>query len=282
MNFEGFMYLDVENPLIAWNVYRGVLVSQTEIQNGVGSTSSPLSMTMANIFLNRHSDRLHFEMEIEKIRELAFNNCVSRLTCLFVFDEPDSALRAVEDEQWGGHIQSKFLTDVGVSSSAASRLDGNWISWMLGKHSKKEPDWRDGILPYWRGDTCPHFSKPIWEVLVHGSVTIWGTGLRSEAYQTTKSYSPMSVSLLEQSRLAAHLGSNLGHSSAFLVGEKGKLIMQFFVDMRDAHNVSYTDRLHAYITENRALVNFSDLQVAGDTFSTPNFSMYTHVFDLLV
>jgi hypothetical protein len=278
VDFEGFMYLDVENPIVAWNTYRGVLLSQIYAQHSTTRPAAALSMTAAKMFMDRNWPRLRFEHELEHVRARDFVTCVSRLNCLYVFDEPESALAAADDESWGGHIDADYLTDVGGSAEQSTRVDANWISWMLKMYHHNDDAWRSGIEPYWLGEVCPYFGHPIWEMLMHGSVTVWGTALRQRAYEITKEYSPLAVSLLEQSRLAAHFGSALGHASALVVEENSKLIMKFFIDMKDAHNTAYTDKLTAYINENPGSVNLRDLAVGGGSFGIPNFAMYSYVF----
>ncbi|WP_397409009.1 hypothetical protein [Polaromonas sp.] len=280
MNFEGFMYIDVENPLVAWNVYRGVLVSQKLVQLSTGDTpTQAFSMNVAKIFMDRDWSRLTFEYELEAVRASEFSACVSRLHCIFVFSDADSALAAARDASWGGHINEEFLTDVGVSAAPSyTRVDANWVSWMLQAQQRGDVEWRDGIRLYWSGHACPHFPQPIWEVLLDGAVTIWGTALRQRAYEVTKQRSPASVCMLEQSRLAASLGSDLGHISAFLTTENGKQLLSFYIDMRDAHNRAYTDRLAAYMAANPDRVNYGDLAIGGDHFAMPNFILYSYVF----
>ena len=280
MNFEGFMYLDVDNPLIAWNVYRGVLVSQRLVQQSMTDAFVPaLSMTAAKMFMERNWPRLDFEHELEITRARDFPSKVSRLRCLFVFDEPESALAAATNESWGGHINEEYLTDVGVSAAPNfTRVDANWISWMLQVRQSDEYDWKIGVRPYWMGQICPHFYQPIWEVLLDGAVTIWGTALRQRAYEVTKQRSPSALSLLELSRLAAGLGSDLGHVSALVTAEDEKQLLSFHIDMRDADNTVYIDQLAAYIKANPINVNFHDLAVGDDKFGRPNFVLYSYVF----
>lgn len=280
MEFEGFMYLDIENPIVAWNVYRGVLISQAVAQKNISEgIISSLSMMVARIFADRNWNRLKFEHELEQHRNLSYPDKVSRLTGIFVFDEPESALAAASDEQWGGHISHENLTDVGVwSSGNQTRLDANWISWMLRIRNEGSSEWQAGIKPYWDGTPCPHFPEPIWEVLMHGTVTIWGTTLRNRAYEVIRSTSPNSVALLEQARLAAMLGSSLGHTSALVKIVDEKQVMSFHIDMRDATNEDYINRLNEYKKSNFKQVNWQDLQVGGDMFGIPNFVAYSYVF----
>jgi hypothetical protein len=128
------------------------------------------------------------------------------------------------------------------------------------------------------GQTCPHFSQPIWEVLLDGAITIWGTELRQRAYEVTRQRSPFAVALLELSRLAASLGSDLGHISALATTQKEKPLLSFFIDMRDAENADFTDRLSAYIAANPNSANFHDLGIGGDKLVKPNFITYSYVF----
>ena len=279
MTFEGFMYLDVEDPMIAWNAYRGVLVSQKLVQRSMGEAAVPaLSMTMARLLMDQDLDRLTFELELEATRVRQFNHHVSRLTGLYVFDSPESALAAAQ-EDWGGHLTYENLTDVGVSAAPnLSRVDANWISWMLVIRASQSLNWRDGILPYWEGKSCPYHGTPIWEVLVDGAVTLWGTALRDRAYKTTRARSPNALALLEQSRLAARLGSDLGHVCALITREKNVPFMSFHLDMRDATDPAYGFKLADYMKSNPQLVNHRDLAVGGDSFGTPNFLAYSHAF----
>lgn len=274
------MYLDVENPVIAWNVYRGVLVSQQLVQRSMtGNFVQAVSMNVAKMFMERNWSRLDFEYELELTRARDFPLKVSRLCCLFVFDEPESALAAATDESWGGHINENYLTDVAASSLLNStRVDANWISWMLKVRQSDEFDWRNGIRPYWDGQVCPNYSNPIWEVLLNGAVTIWGVAIRQQAYEITKQRSTSALSLLEQSRLAAHLGSDLGHASALITVEQEKEILSFHIDMRDADNAVYLNRLEDYIKASPFSVNFHDLAIGGDKFRLPEFIAYSYVF----
>lgn len=280
MNFQGFMYLDIENPLVAWNSYRGVLLSQELVQQGVSTELCPaLSMTISKIFMDRNWDRYQFEMTLEIIRKAHFPDRTSRLTGMYVFDDLECAFSAARDEAWSGHIDRKNLTEVGVSAASnTTRLDANWINWMLTTRQSGNQNWREGVRPYWEGVSCPHYRDSIWEVLVHGAVTIWGTEIRDHAYKVTKEYSPKSVALLELSRLAATLGSDLGHINALFTNNDGRPLISFYIDMRDATNQAYLDKLNEYTSKNPSLVNHIDLAVGGAMFRTPNFLAYSYAF----
>lgn len=143
------MYLDIEHPVVAWNVYRGVLLSQSLIAN-CNPAGSFLSMTLARIVIDKDWERLEFEQILEDHRHQNFPDSTSRLRGLFVFDTPESALAVAEDQAWGGkggHIRIENLTDVGVSAkSNKTRLDANWITWMLMLRHTGTPATKYGIL----------------------------------------------------------------------------------------------------------------------------------------
>ncbi|WP_211960741.1 hypothetical protein [Cupriavidus plantarum] len=228
--------------------------------------------------MSRSWERLKFEQELENARAATFPDRVSRITGLYVFDTPESALAATEG--WGGHINHENLTDVGVSAAPnKTRVDANWITWMLREYEARNSEWGHGIDRYWGGEPCPFFPEPIWEVLLDGAVTIWGTRLRRRAYDLIRELSPMSLALLEQSRLAATLGSDLGHITALLTLENDRPLMSFHTDMRDAQNSEYTDRLHKHIAAHPELVNHHDLTIGGGIFRMPNFASYSYAFE---
>ncbi|MCE6978512.1 hypothetical protein EI534_14180 [Pseudomonas frederiksbergensis] len=280
MEFEGFMYLDVEHPAVAWNVYRGVLLSQSLIKKSTPS-SSPISMTLARVLIDREWGRLGFEMTLEKRRRESFPSQTSRLTGLFVFDTPESALAVANNEAWGGddgHIRDENLTDVGVSAkSNNTRLDANWISWMLQVRQEGSNRWLDGVDAYWRGAPCPHFGNPIWEVLIDGAVTIWGTALRERAYKLAKDRTPMAACLMEISRLAATIGSDLGHIGALVKAENDHHLVSFHIDMQDAENPAFLEKVKTHIEANPDRVNGHDLSIGEQMFRLPDFIAYTYV-----
>ncbi|HEY1398666.1 hypothetical protein [Roseateles sp.] len=275
---EGFLYLDIDDVAVAWNAYRAVLPSTHHAARGDGQV---LSMNIARLFVEQHAERLQFELELEEVRRQRFPDQVSRLTGMFVFDEAESALAAAAHEGWGGHVRSANLTDVGIAASATTRVDSNWILWMLDLRSTQARSWRSGIDEYWRGARCPHHESPIWELLVHGLVTIWGTDLRRRAYDLVRNRFPDATMLLELSRLAAQFGFNLGHVSARITREPGEPrgLISFQMDMRDASRPEFLSRLYEYTCRPDAVVNHQDLAMRGGGFRVPDFTSKTYSFD---
>jgi len=80
--FEAFAFLDVTHPVVAWGVYRGVLVSARAEDHSHGM---PVSMILAGMVLHQNNTRLRNELLIEKVRAERFPAMTSRLSGMFFF-----------------------------------------------------------------------------------------------------------------------------------------------------------------------------------------------------
>src|SRR4051812_11470658 len=106
--FEAFAFLDVTHPVVAWGLYRGVLVSARAEDHSHGV---PVSMMFAGMVLHQNNTRLRNELLIEKIRAERFPATTSRLSGMFFFTDPQCAQHA---ESWGGHFERSNLAQVEV------------------------------------------------------------------------------------------------------------------------------------------------------------------------
>lgn len=117
----------------------------------------------------------------------------------------------------------------------------------------------------WR--TFPE-KEPLWELVAQGRAVVCGADIRVRAYETVHSHFPEAVSLLEIARIAAHVGSDLGHLSAWLIrNEDASLDLRYHIDMRDADNPVFLDKVRRYSGPR----NERDLAVGGDHFGIPHF-----------
>ena len=250
---------DVEHPVVAWAIYRGVLVSANAELN---PPNCPISMMFAGIIRTQNNVRLHNELLIEKYRQQHFPDCNSRLTGMYFFESPLSASGAY---QWGGHFSPENLAEVLLySTSHISRHDANWITFAPlddnGRIGKEE--W---IPRYWSGEPYPE-KDPLWEIIAQGRAIICGTEIRIRAYNNVYAKYPEAVALLEIGRIAAHVGSDLGQMSAWLLrNENGTVSLSFHIDMRDANEPQFLARFQSYSGPR----NTRDLAVGGDKFSLP-------------
>ena len=163
-------------------------------------------------------------------------DAVSRLRGFFAFDDAASAQAAAKE--WPA-IYPNSLAEVGIlPGSRISRHDADWITHHLGRGGT---DWMD---PYLRGE--PWGANPIWELVVDGRAQVYGTSLREEAYDVVRSRWPRSMALLELSRVAVELGSDLGLIAPMLLGAPNDLRIDYVMSFADATNPDFLERLSAY------------------------------------
>ncbi|OZI26042.1 hypothetical protein CAL26_01425 [Bordetella genomosp. 9] len=276
MDRQGFIYLDIEHPVVAWNTYRGVLMSREQI--GARHGAGVVSLRLAGIFDSGDFQRLQSELAIDAIRVRDFPSAVSRLSGMFVFDEVESAL-AAEQAAWGGHINSEYLTDVGLTYGTATRVDANWITQMLDADANLVPGWEQLAAKYWDGEACG--ATPIWEFLVDGSATVWGTHIRNQAYEVIQSRYPQALGLLEESRIAALLGFSLGHISSWLTRKGDHAELAFYLDNTANGDPRYRAAVEQYLrTAPPGSVNAHALLVSSGVARLPDLSSYFKVLPL--
>lgn len=230
MEREGFLYLDIDHPVVAWNTYRGALMSQPSIarRHGLGVVSMLLAGMLTHGLESRATSRWHSELRIKEVRAAHYPAAVSRLNGLFIFDDEESALAAGE-AGWGEHIRHARLTDVGLSYVRSTRADACWITAMLDGDSALRPGWADMAHAYWRS-TPRTRNRAVWELLIDGEAMIWGMDLRRQAYEVVRERFPHSLGLLEEARIAVDIGSSLGHISAWVTRTRGGFQLAFYMD----------------------------------------------------
>lgn len=265
-----YAYIDIDHLAAAWGAYRGVLVSAhaESISDGC-----PVSMMMAGLVSSQNAARLQNEIHIELVRQKNFPMLPSRLSAMYFFESETDAKQV---GNWGGHFVPKNLVELELYPTAEpSRHDSNWITYaeLTPKGTLASLDW---IHSYWRSE--PFDSRaPVWELLAQGRAVVCGTSLRERAYNIVKSRQPLTVSILEVSRLAAHAGSDLGQTKAFLVSNPdGTTSINYYLDMRDAENPALLARL----AQHDGPKNFKDLAVGGDKFQVPDFREYSSTLNI--
>lgn len=269
-------FLKINDPLVAWETYRGEIISSDYYHDGYPIISprsaSVLRMLGSKIVATN-------ELLLESVRQKYFPNKVSRLTGAFLFENKADADRAIA--MWGdevGHFNPFALTEVNPSlDTYCSKHDSNWITFYLGKESL-DLSW---MHHYWNGDICPEYNVPLWELIACTRCYICNNELRQQAYNNIRErfntiFSRKTLSLLEQARLAAYLGSDLGHSTPYLMQTSpDTLTVRYIISMVDAKNPEYLERLYSYVRDpkNTKYINFRDLNIGKDEdcFAVPDF-----------
>ena len=260
-----YAYLDIDHLAVAWGAYRGVLASAHAEPSDSGC---PVSMMMAGIVSSQNATRLQNELQIELVRQERFPERPSRLSAMYFFESEKDAMQV---DDWGGHFVPENLTELEIHSTAEpSRHDANWIT-----YAERTPtgtlaslDWIDS---YWRGEAFPS-RAPVWELLTHGRAVVCSTSIRRRAYEIITRRQPLTVSILEVSRLAAAEGGDLGQTKAFLINNRdGTATIRYHLDMRDANSPSLLSRL----AQHSGPRNTRDLVVGGERFYLPDFREYS-------
>lgn len=228
--------LNIANPLVAWLVYRGEMLSSAEVHDrALGFWL--VSALSAESSTGHRSAVFQDELALDALREVHQSHVISRLRGFYLFDDAASAERAVQ--QWGGTFHRDTLAEVGIlEGSRWSRHDAEWITTRIGRGD------RSWMLPYLRGE--PSANDPIWELLVHGRAVVFGTKLREAAYEVVKRVWPESLALLELSRVAVELGSDLGVITPMVLGQANDYRVDFVMNFVDAKDQQFLERYARY------------------------------------
>jgi hypothetical protein len=238
VQFEtAFAFLNVGNPLVAWLVYRGEMVSTREVHESALSfwTTQYLASLGGNGLKASH---YRAELALDAVRQREHPAAISRLGGFYVFPDEETALRA--SNAWPVVFRREHLAELALRPGArTSRYDSEWIT------QKLEPN---GDLS-WAGD---YFAgkglgaDPIWEILVAGRALVLGTDLRKVAYETVKRIWPTSLPLLELARVGVELDSDLGLISALLLKDRDRLQVGYAMNFKDAKDEAFLERFWAF------------------------------------
>lgn len=268
---DAWAFLDIRNPLCAWNVYRGCLISPPTdpgfisvwtaalLRRATGGDYAPLAR----------------EVALERVRAALFPNRISRFKGLYCFMDQGSAEQALS---WGSsqnHFHPQYVAELSLEEAGPKRdrLDSNWLTYSPRDQAGFFSDisW---IPRYWQGDAMPD-RCPVWETGVDGRIAVLGTHLRERAYGLLKVKFPDSLLLLETGRIAAWIGSDLGNSTVWLhsTDNANELELAYLIDMRDATNATVLDKMKRLMEKGHP-VNWDDMrpQIAkGNLGAAPDF-----------
>lgn len=256
-------FLDIRRPLVAWEVYRGIIISSGNIND---KRFRPLSLWHTGIlkeYLRGGNIKIINEIRTETIRRKVYPQEISRLEGIYLFQDRESAVRAVKE--WGG-TGSKFnvdyLTEVEILPGARiTKADSQWVTFKFGDRDTKDNSW---IENYWKG--IPYSKDPHWELIVDGRAKILNSDLCARARQIVKNVWPTSEKLLEISRIASELGFNLGHVVPFTQSLPSNVYrVAYIIDMRDANNEKFIENYRKYVLKNNISLLLRDID-----FSVPD------------
>ncbi|HVS27480.1 MAG TPA: hypothetical protein VHE58_09345 [Burkholderiales bacterium] len=265
LSFKGFAYLNVDHQVVAWGVYRGVLVSA---QAAGTPPKCPVSVMFAGIVQSQNNARFQNELLIDAVRAQRYPQQMSRLAGMYFLEDLAQADKATA---WGGHFRQENIVELEVHPvGIPARVDSNWITYAKvdgdGRLDQTDLSW---VERYWSGQ--PFRNPPVWETIVHGRAVVFGTGLRKRAYDVIANAFPNALDMLEISRLAAAVGSDLGQTAAWVTQMNPTTFrLAYYLDMREANDPEFLKRLAAHDGPK----NVRDLAPGKETFGVPDFRSY--------
>ncbi len=181
-----FAYLNIENPMVAWEVAIGRIKNNTEPNN-----SFYTSIWKYNILYNYANHGLdkciEDEFRLEYVRQQNYKDSVSRMQGLYFFDSYQTVINAFK--KWDIKINEDYISEVEFNVDNISKVDSEWITHCLAQNNNT--DWME---QYWLGKA--HSDKPIYEYLALGSGIILNYNLRLSAYKNVMDEFPESTELL--------------------------------------------------------------------------------------
>ena len=266
---DAYVFLDVQNPWVAWGAYRGVLVTRPVTPLGF------VSAWLADLLRKRGSEHVKTECDLERIRAERFPERISRLGGFFCFHDLECAQAAARlwNTATRNNFSLEYLAKLSLTDAEGrDQLDSNWITYAQ-SHSLSPHEW---MMRYWQGNEYPK-EDPIWETMVEGRVIILGTELRERAYQVVKSHWPKSLMLLEISRLAALIGSDLGSIHAYLDELETEYLVDYRMNVQDAENAEFLSNLSNLMQSDHPK-NWADLDPwieSGSFGHTPDLTPFS-------
>ena len=144
-NIKLYAYLNIEHPMVAWEVAIGRIKSIC----GRNEEKFGISLWQYSLFKKyvQQGDyiKLKNELKLERTRQKLFNNKVSRLEGLYFFESERMAHIALD--RWGIPNKKKYISEIDFTPNAITKVDSEWItSYLL----EDDETW---MKHYWTGET---------------------------------------------------------------------------------------------------------------------------------
>lgn len=182
-----FAYLNIDHPVVAWEVAIGRIKSVFDERYPNFGISSWQFSLLDKYSKNGYNTKFINELLLEKKRQINHPHKVSRLQGLYFFENEDDAHRALD--RWGLSKYRGYISPVRFKPEKITKVDSEWITSYL--NSGKSTDWMED---YWRGETLG--IRPLTEILALGVGVVLNYDLRIQAYKNIYYSWPDSTPLL--------------------------------------------------------------------------------------
>ena len=264
-----YSYLDIENPMVNWEVAIGRIRSSCDTTDVEGAVSFWHYSNLRRYIESEDINRIRDEYKLESIRQKFYPNCVSRLTGVYFFETPDMANAAID--RWNiEQRKKKFVTSISFSASKITRVDSEWITNCLGKQNTTD-DW---MHEYWLGNTYGNF--PLTEVLASGLGLVADNKLRLECFKRIQDLSPTFAKLAMFGIAGLNSGiEGVGQVLPIIGWHDNKLKGQYYFDIREmkgSTGVDWYQVLKKAIDMGYRFGKLPDLDIGKDIV-VPDFGM---------
>jgi hypothetical protein len=224
-NIRLYAYLNINNPLVAWEVAIGRIKSSCGINSYTYGTSVWMYSHLRRLALNGSDRRFFNELKLEQIRQQTATGSVSRLSGIYFFESEADAHAAVE--RWNIPDRKRYISPVDFSANHLARVDSEWITSYL---ASQETDW---MARYWAGETLG--IRPLTEVLASGIGIVRNKDLRSQACELIYKHHTTSTPLLSMAccGFAEAVSEEIAIVKPHLSVKDGVLQGTHFIDIRD-------------------------------------------------
>lgn len=223
-NRKLYAYLNINNPMVAWEVAIG------RVQSICDSNRFGVSVWFYNLvkgFIDRNDHlKISNELKLELVRMKMFSHKVSRLQGLYFFESQELAEIAVD--RWGIPDCKQYVTEVYFSGSNYTEVDSEWITTYLREDPSLNPEWMEG---YWRGDTLG--VKPLTEILASGVGLVHDKKIREMAYKKIIESWPTTSILLNacMGGFAKKGLENIGRGTPTITVDEGNIVGKYYIEL---------------------------------------------------
>jgi hypothetical protein len=224
-----YAYLNIEHPMVAWEVAIGRLRSICDIELDNFGISLWQYSLFKNYSQNGQTKQYINEFKLEQIRQKKYPESVSRLQGLYFFKSENDAYIALD--KWGMQKKKKYISAVRFKSKRLTEVDSEWITNNLG--SSNRTDW---MHEYWQGNTFG--VAPLTEILASGIGIVLNKALRIKAYKTVYKLWPTSTPLLVASCCAFQLleMDDIAMTVPALTMSDGLIKGKFYINLDELEN----------------------------------------------
>ena len=219
-----YAFLDIDHPMVAWEVAIGRIKSANYNENNSFGLSIWQYNLLSSYIKHGADNKIINEFKLEKVRFGKFPNSVSRLKGMYFFEEKNDAEKALK--RWGINIPSNYISEIEFYPVKYTKVDSEWITFNILNNNDER--WMEN---YWKG--LPYGSEPLYEVLVEGIGIVLNYDLRIKAYQTILNLWPYSTNLLAMAVCTFQIKNidNIASIKPGIITDHNKILGGFYIDI---------------------------------------------------